>query len=93
MKKTSIIFPKRAIKNMAKGDKYVYSQYEKNPPVVIILLFFKNIGCLKKQKCLIITLQTERLISSHWLSQKIFIQISTSLVTVFTHNILWGIMS
>lgn len=42
-----------------KGDKYVYLQYETNP-LIIILLFFKNTGCLKKQKCLIITLQKEK---------------------------------
>lgn len=40
----------RAIKNITKGDN-VYIQHEAYP-LLIILLFFKNTGCLKKTEVL-----------------------------------------
>lgn len=77
--KTLIILLKRVIKHL---------QHEANSPLIILHLF-KNNGCLiKKKKRLIITLQTEQF-SSHWFTKKIFIQILKTLVTVFTHIVLW----
>ena len=49
--KALIIFLKRIIK---------HSQHEANSPVIIILLLFKNNGCKKKHRGLIITLQKKK---------------------------------